>query len=62
MLDYREPSVETTEETPRDSEEEKRMLEAPKPKSFVDRLKHFTWVRPQISSHHTLNLRGDSVF
>jgi hypothetical protein len=44
MLDDREACVEAMEETPSDSEEEKRMSEAPEPKSFVDRLQHFTWV------------------
>jgi hypothetical protein len=40
----REVGVEAMEETLSNSEEEKQMFEAPEPKSFVDRLKHFTWV------------------
>jgi hypothetical protein len=41
MLDDLEADMEAMEETPSDSEEEKRMFEAPEPKSSVDRLTHF---------------------
>lgn len=42
MLLDPEVGEEVVEET--HNEEEKQVLEAPEPNTFVDRLKHFTWV------------------
>jgi hypothetical protein len=59
MLNDREARVEAMEETPSDSEEQKQIFEAPKPETFVDRLKYITWVSPQaFLSYHTFQVLG----